>query len=49
MTDGLNFDGFTANRKPAATHNIGEQYAADPKPAIPAKDVSNQSTAQGPK
>lgn len=49
MTDGLNLDGFTANRKPAGTHNIGEQYAADPKSAIPATDVSNQASAQGPK
>jgi hypothetical protein len=49
MTDGLNLDGFTANRKPAGTNNLGEQYAADPKSAFPSTDVSNQSAAQGPK
>ena len=48
MSDGLNLNGFNTT-KPAGTHNLGEQYAADPKPAFPAKDVSNQSTAQGPK
>jgi hypothetical protein len=48
MENGINTDGFSKT-KPVATHNIGEQYAADPKSAIPAKDVSNQSTAQGPK
>jgi hypothetical protein len=48
MTDGLNLTGFN-DTKPAGTHNLGEQYAADPKPAFPATDVSNQSSAQGPK
>lgn len=48
MANGINTDGFS-DTKPAGTHNLGEQYAADPKPAFPAKDVSNQSTAQGPK
>jgi|NOAtaT_7_FD_contig_51_3970805_length_310_multi_2_in_0_out_0_1 hypothetical protein len=46
--DGLNLNGFNTT-KPAGTHNVGEQYAADPKPAFPATDVSNQASAQGPK
>jgi hypothetical protein len=45
MTDGINLDGFTANRKPAGKHNIGEQYAAAPRAAFPAKDVSTQGNA----
>ena len=48
MTDGLNLTGFN-EVKPAVQHSIGEQYAADPSAAFPAQDVSNQSTAQGPK
>jgi hypothetical protein len=48
MTDGLNLTGFN-EVKPAVQHTIGEQYAADPSAAFPAQDVSNQSTAQGPK
>jgi hypothetical protein len=48
MENGINTDGFS-NTKPAGTHNIGEQYAADPKSAFPAQDVSNQASAQGPK
>jgi len=44
MTDGLNLTGFN-DAKPAGKHNIGEQYAADPKPAFPAKDVSTQGNA----
>jgi hypothetical protein len=48
MTDGLNLTGFN-EVKPAVQHTIGEQYAADPASAFPATDVSNQSTAQGPK
>lgn len=45
MTDGINLDGFTANRKPAGKHNMGEQYASDPKPAFPATDKSTQDGA----
>jgi hypothetical protein len=44
MANGINTDGFS-NTKPAGTHNIGEQYAADPKSAIPAKDMSTQGPA----
>jgi hypothetical protein len=51
MTDGLNLDGFTANRKPAGTNDINA--SGDYSPATgsfpAASDVSNQSTAQGPK
>lgn len=42
--DGLNLNGFNST-KPAGTHNIGEQYAADPKPAFPAQDKSSQGPA----
>jgi len=49
MADGINLDGFTAPKVNDASVWTGEQYAADPASAFPAKDVSNQSTAQGPK
>jgi hypothetical protein len=39
-----NLNGFDTT-KPAGTHNIGEQYAADPKSAFPAKDMSSQGEA----
>lgn len=42
--DGLNLNGFNTT-KPAGTHNIGEQYAADPKSAFPATDKSTQDSA----
>ncbi len=47
MTDGLNLDGFTANRKPAGVTpwSNNEQYAQDPKPAFPAQDKSSQDGA----
>lgn len=44
MADGFNLDGFNT-AKPAGTHNIGEQYAADPMAAFPAKDMSTQGNA----
>jgi hypothetical protein len=44
MSDGLNLNGFNTV-KPAGTHNIGEQYAANPKSAFPAKDMSAQGNA----
>ena len=49
MTDGNNLTGFNET-KPGATNSLdlnptGQDLAA----AFPAKDVSNQSTAQGPK
>ena len=51
MTDGLNLDGFTANRKPAGTNDINASGAYSPATgSFPAaSDVSNQSSAQGPK
>lgn len=42
--DGMNLNGFNST-KPAGTNNLGEQYAADPKPAFPAKDMSSQGEA----
>jgi hypothetical protein len=42
--DGLNLTGFNST-KPAGTNNLGEQYAADPKPAFPATDKSSQDGA----
>ena len=45
MSDGLNLDGF-ATAKPAGKNNVApQQYAADPKAAFPAKDVSSQGAA----
>jgi hypothetical protein len=47
MTDGINLDGFTANRKPAGTNDI--DATGDYSPATgsfpPAKDVSSQDGA----
>lgn len=48
MSDGLNLDGFNTV-KPAGTNNIDGKYSPNTGSAFPAKDVSNQSTAQGPK
>jgi hypothetical protein len=45
MTDGLNLDGFTANRKPAGQNTIDAGYAANPNSAFPASDVSTQGNA----
>jgi hypothetical protein len=45
MTDGLNLDGFTANRKPAGQNTIDAGYAANPGSAFPASDVSTQGNA----
>lgn len=48
MSDGINMTGFNDTKAPA-TNNIDAKYAPNPDSAFPAKDVSNQSTAQGPK
>jgi hypothetical protein len=48
MSDGINTTGFNDTKAPA-TNNIDAKYAPNPASAFPAKDVSNQSTAQGPK
>jgi hypothetical protein len=49
MTDGINTTGFNQTGEQSGSNNIDAKYAPNPKPAFPAKDVSNQSTAQGPK
>ena len=50
MTDGINLDGFTANRQAAATNNLDLNPTGQaPASAFPATDVSDQATAQGPK
>ena len=49
MTDGINLTGFNETKPATKSSWNGEQYAADPKPAFPASDVSNQAQAQGPK
>jgi hypothetical protein len=43
MSDGINMTGFNST-KPAGTTpwSNNEQYAQDPKPAFPAKDMSSQ-------
>jgi hypothetical protein len=49
MSEGLELKGFN-NTKPAATNNLDLNPTGQaPAAAFPAKDVSNQSTAQGPK
>ena len=51
MTDGINLDGFTANRLPAGTNSVDASgdYSPATGAAASAADVSNQATAQGPK
>ena len=48
MADGKELKGFN-DTKPAGTNSIDAKYAPNPKSAFPASDVSNQSSAQGPK
>ena len=50
MSDGINMTGFNQTGEQSGSNNLdlnptGQQPAA----AFPAKDVSNQATAQGPK
>jgi len=47
MSDGLNLDGFTANRKPAGTNSINASGSYSPATgSFPAaKDVSTQGKA----
>lgn len=46
MADGFNLDGFNTTKPSAPTPwSNNEQYAQDPKPAFPAKDVSTQGNA----
>ncbi len=50
MSDGKDLNGFTSPKVNNSTvWGNNEQYAADPKAAFPASDVSNQAQAQGPK
>jgi len=42
MSDGKDLNGFTGPKVNDAPVWNGVQYAADPKPAFPAKDVSSQ-------
>ena len=49
MSDGLNLTGFNET-KPGATNNLDLNPTGQaPAAAFPATDVSNQSSAQGPK
>ena len=47
MTDGINLDGFTANRRPAGTNSINAsgQYSPATGSFPAAKDMSSQGNA----
>lgn len=45
MTDGINLDGFTANRQPAGTNSINAHYSDNTGSAFAASDVSAQGNA----
>lgn len=47
--DGINLTGFNQTGEQSGSNNIDAKYAPNPASAFPAKDVSNQPTAQGPK
>jgi hypothetical protein len=47
--DGKDLNGFTAPKISDASPWATESYTEDLASAFPAQDVSNQSTAQGPK
>ena len=49
MSDGINLTGFNQTGEQSGSNNIDAKYAPNPASAFPAKDVSNQATAQGPK
>jgi hypothetical protein len=49
MSDGINTAGFDKTGEQSGSNNIDAKYAPNPKPSFPAKDVSNQPTAEGPK
>jgi hypothetical protein len=42
MTDGINLDGFTANRQPAGTNDINAHYSDNTGSAFAATDKSTQ-------
>jgi len=45
MTDGINLDGFTANRQPAGTNAINAHYSDNTGSAFAASDMSTQGNA----
>ena len=45
MTDGINLDGFTANRREAGTNGINAHYSDNTGSAFSASDVSSQGNA----
>ena len=45
MTDGINLDGFTANRHPAGTNDINAHYSDNTGSAFAASDMSTQGNA----
>ena len=45
----MNMTGFNQTGEQSGSNNIDAKYAPNPSSAFPAKDVSNQATAQGPK
>jgi len=45
MTDGINLDGFTANRREAGTNDINAHYSDNPGSAFAATDKSTQDSA----
>ena len=45
MTDGINLDGFTANRQPAGTNAINAHYSDNTGSAFSASDMSTQGNA----
>ena len=45
----MNMTGFNQTGEQSGSNNIDAKYAPNTASAFPAKDVSNQATAQGPK
>jgi hypothetical protein len=45
MTDGINLDGFTANRTARVQHNINAHYSDNTGSAFAASDVSAQGNS----
>jgi hypothetical protein len=46
---GINTDGFANTGEQSGSNNIDAKYSPNTGSAFPAKDVSNQPSAQGPK
>ena len=49
MSNGINTDGFASTGEQSGSNTIDGKYSPNTGSAFPAKDVSNQATAQGPK